>query len=93
MIQEDDMRGEGKSKRRTGSDRITKEQEMVSLEVLNHVKINVMQETSILSLKNAFSDAKSRFLFNKKELRDAERKLKQAFIEFHQKLRHLKSYS
>ncbi|PWA71366.1 SPX domain, EXS [Artemisia annua] len=87
------MHGEGKSKRRTGSDRITKEQEMVSLDVLNHVKINVMQETSILSLKNAFSDAKSRFLFNKKELRDAERKLKQALIEFHQKLRHLKSYS
>nr|GEX21402.1 phosphate transporter PHO1 homolog 9-like isoform X2 [Tanacetum cinerariifolium] len=93
VIQEDDTRGEGKSRRRTGSARITKEQEMVSLDVLNHVKINVMQETSISSLKNAFSQAKSRFLFNKKELRDAERKLKQAFIEFHQKLRHLKSYS
>ncbi|XP_024995223.1 phosphate transporter PHO1 homolog 9-like isoform X2 [Cynara cardunculus var. scolymus] len=82
------------SKRRTGSDhRIDKEHEMVSLGVLNHVKINVASESPISSLKHAFSSSKSGVSFSKRELRDAERKLKQAFIEFHQKLRYLKSYS
>lgn len=70
-----------------------KEQEMVSLDVLNHVKINVMPETPRSSLKNAFGSSKLSFSFSKKELRNAEQKLKQAFIEFHQKLRQLKSYS
>lgn len=87
------MRGVGNSKRRIGSDGLNKEQEMVSVDVLNHVKINVMPETPVLLMKNAFSSPKLSSSFNNKEVRDAERKLKQAFIDFHQKLRHLKSYS
>lgn len=84
------MHGEGERKRRTGSDGVNEEHEMVSLDVLNHVKINVFTESPMSSLKNAFSSSK---LINKKEAKEAERKLKQAFIEYHQKLRHLKSYS
>jgi len=80
------------SKRRMGSD-IDKEHEMVSLRVLNHVKINVASDSPLSSLKHAFSVSKSGLSFSKKELQDAERKLKQALIEFHQKLRYLKSYS
>ncbi|KAJ0558143.1 putative SPX domain-containing protein [Helianthus annuus] len=93
VIQETKMRGEGKDKQRTGSDGLVKEQQMVSTDMLNHVKINVMPETPVSSLKTAFSSSKLGLSFRKKEMREAERKLKQAFIEFHQKLRHLKSYS
>ncbi|KAD5961080.1 hypothetical protein E3N88_12553 [Mikania micrantha] len=83
MIQETKIHGE----------RVEKEQEMVSSDILNHVKINVTPETPISSLKTAFSRSKLGLSFNKKEIRDAERTLKQAFIEFHLKLRQLKSYS
>nr|XP_043634902.1 phosphate transporter PHO1 homolog 9-like [Erigeron canadensis] len=93
QITDNKMHGVGNSQRRTGSDRINKEQEMVSLDVLNHVKINVMPETPLSSLKNAFSRSKLNFSFSNKEVREAERKLQQAFIEFHQKLRHLKTYA
>ncbi|KAI3704744.1 hypothetical protein L1987_74971 [Smallanthus sonchifolius] len=78
VIQETKMRGE---------------QEMVSLDTLNHVKINVMHETPITSLKTAFTRSKLGLPFSEKEIKDAERKLKQAFIEFHLKLRQLKSYA
>lgn len=73
--------------------KMRKEQEMVSTDILNHVKINV--ETPVASLKTALSRSrlKSGSSFSKKETRDAEQKLKQAFIEFHQKLRQLKSYA
>ncbi|KAI3722419.1 hypothetical protein L2E82_33457 [Cichorium intybus] len=92
-IQETKMHGEGNGKPKMGSGRMRKEQEMVSLDVLNDVKINVMPETPRSSLKNVFGSSKLSFSFSKKELRNAEQKLKQAFIEFHQKLRQLKSYS
>ncbi|KAL8210987.1 hypothetical protein R6Q57_005424 [Mikania cordata] len=83
MIQETKMHGE----------RVEKEQEMVSSDILNHVKINVTPETPISSLKTAFNRSKLGLSFNKKEIREAERTLKQAFIEFHLKLRQLKNYS
>ncbi|KAI3808661.1 hypothetical protein L1987_24618 [Smallanthus sonchifolius] len=78
VIQETKMRGE---------------QEMVSLDTLNHVKINVMHETPMTSLKTAFTRSKLGLPFSEMEIRDAEWKLKQAFIEFHLKLRQLKSYA
>ncbi|KAL8199435.1 hypothetical protein R6Q57_013003 [Mikania cordata] len=58
------------------SDKI-KEYQMASLDILKHIKIN---------------SSKSDLHFSKKELRDAKEKLKQAFIEFHEKLRFLKNY-
>ncbi|KAL8199437.1 hypothetical protein R6Q57_013005 [Mikania cordata] len=58
------------------SDKV-KEYQMASLDILKYIKIN---------------SSKSDLHFSKKELRDAKEKLKQAFIEFHEKLRFLKNY-
>ncbi|KAI3799107.1 hypothetical protein L1987_34397 [Smallanthus sonchifolius] len=66
---------------------------MVSLEILNHVKINVTPESAVSTLKNIFDGPKCDLLFSKGELRTSHAKLKQAFVEFHRKLRLLKSYS
>ncbi|KAL8247078.1 hypothetical protein R6Q59_008294 [Mikania micrantha] len=66
---------------------------MVSLEILNHVKINVTPESAVSTLKTIFDGKKSDLSFSNKELRTARVKLKQAFVEFHRKLRLLKSYS
>ncbi|KAI3776965.1 hypothetical protein L1987_46758 [Smallanthus sonchifolius] len=69
-----------------------REYQMASLEVLNHIKINTTAETPLSAIKNVFHGSKSDLHFNKKELGDAKEKLKQAFIEFHEKLRLLKNY-
>ncbi|KAL4566331.1 hypothetical protein LXL04_030445 [Taraxacum kok-saghyz] len=66
---------------------------MVSLEILNSVKINIIQESGISTLKNIFNGTKSNLSFNKGELINAQTKLKQAFVEFHRKLQLLKNYS
>ncbi|KAI8031815.1 hypothetical protein LOK49_LG01G03739 [Camellia lanceoleosa] len=63
-----------------------------SLEVLNRVKINIAPETPVSTLKNIIMSSKSDFSFSKQELGKVEEKMRQAFIEFHQKLRLLKSY-
>ncbi|XP_076925203.1 phosphate transporter PHO1 homolog 9-like isoform X2 [Bidens hawaiensis] len=65
---------------------------MVSLEILNHVKINVTPESALSTLKTIFDATKSDLSFSKREVRTAQAKLKQAFVEFHRKLRLLKSY-
>ncbi|PWA66620.1 SPX domain, EXS [Artemisia annua] len=70
-----------------------KEYNMASLEVLDQVKINATTETPVATMKSVFHLLKSDFNFNKKELKDAQGKLKQAFIEFHEKLRFLKNYA
>ncbi|KAI3761968.1 hypothetical protein L1987_52391 [Smallanthus sonchifolius] len=69
-----------------------REYQMASLEVLNHIKINTTAESPLSVIKNMFHGSKSDLHFNKKELRDAKEMLKQAFIEFHEKLRLLKNY-
>ncbi|KAI7750448.1 hypothetical protein M8C21_022088, partial [Ambrosia artemisiifolia] len=66
---------------------------MASLEVLNHVKINAAPETPLSTIKNVFKALSLDLNFNKSEVKVAEEKLKQAFIEFHQKLRFLKNYA
>ncbi|KAI3726121.1 hypothetical protein L1987_65918 [Smallanthus sonchifolius] len=66
---------------------------MASLEVLNHVKINPTTETPLGTVKNVFKSLNLNFHFNKNEVRDAQEKLKQAFIEFREKLRFLKNYA
>ncbi|KAK9054015.1 hypothetical protein SSX86_025090 [Deinandra increscens subsp. villosa] len=70
-----------------------REIQMASLDVLNHIKINTTTETPLSALKSVFNSSKSTLQFNKKELRHAKEKLKQAFIEFHEKLRFLKNYA
>ncbi|KAL3833241.1 hypothetical protein ACJIZ3_007977 [Penstemon smallii] len=63
------------------------------LEVLDHVKINVDPDTPVSTLRNVIMSSKSDLSFSKDEVRKAEEKLTQAFVEFYQQLRLLKSYS
>ncbi|KAL1538727.1 phosphate transporter PHO1 9-like isoform X1 [Salvia divinorum] len=63
-----------------------------SLDVLDHVKINVEPDTPASTLRNMVGSSKSDLSFSKDELTSAEEKLKQALNEFYQKLRFLKSY-
>ncbi|KAJ0754392.1 putative SPX domain-containing protein [Helianthus annuus] len=72
---------------------VAKGYQMASLEVLNHVKVNVAPETPITTMKNVFKSLNPNLHFNKSEVKVAEEKLKQAFIEFHEKLRFLKNYA
>ncbi|KAL6520404.1 hypothetical protein OROMI_032584 [Orobanche minor] len=63
-----------------------------SLEILDHVKINVDPDTPVSTLKNVIMSSKTDLSFSKDELRKAEEKLRLAFVEFYQELRLLKSY-
>ncbi|OMO79339.1 hypothetical protein CCACVL1_13742 [Corchorus capsularis] len=63
-----------------------------SLEVLNHVKINVEPETPVSTLRGVIKSSKSDLSFSRQELRQAEEKIIQAFVEFYRKLRLLRSY-
>ncbi|MFS8011115.1 putative SPX domain-containing protein [Helianthus anomalus] len=66
---------------------------MVCLDILNHIKINVTPESGLSPpWKTIFDGTKCDLSFSKSELRTAQAKLKQAFVEFHRKLRLLKSY-
>nr|XP_043632588.1 phosphate transporter PHO1 homolog 9-like [Erigeron canadensis] len=70
-----------------------RDQKMVSLTILNNVKINVVPQSATSTLKTLIDGTKLDLSFSKGELRNAQVKLKQAFVEFHRKLRLLKSYS
>ncbi|XP_059655819.1 phosphate transporter PHO1 homolog 3-like [Cornus florida] len=67
---------------------------LAPLEILNNVKINNTLETPRSTLK-AFLNVphQTKLNFNRENLKKAEEQLKQAFIEFYQKLRLLKSFS
>ncbi|CAN6574751.1 unnamed protein product [Malus baccata var. baccata] len=63
------------------------------LEVLNHIKINVVPETPVSTIKSIFQpNTKPDLSFSKKELKKVEEQMTQAFSEFYKKLRLLKSY-
>ncbi|KAK8711374.1 hypothetical protein V6N13_146658 [Hibiscus sabdariffa] len=62
------------------------------LNVLDNVKINVELETPISILRSVIKSSKSDLLFGRQELRTAEEKISEAFVEFNRKLRLLKSY-
>lgn len=64
-----------------------------SLEILDHVKINVTPETPVSTLKGILMmSSNSDLSFSKRELRKAEEQMTRAFIEFNRKLLLLKSY-
>ncbi|KAK4417642.1 Phosphate transporter [Sesamum alatum] len=63
-----------------------------SVDVLDHVKINVDPDSPVSTLRNVIKSSKSDLSFSKEELTKAEEKLRKAFIEFYQQLRLLKSY-
>ncbi|KAI7729775.1 hypothetical protein M8C21_017972 [Ambrosia artemisiifolia] len=70
-----------------------REYQMASLDVLNRVKLNPTTDSPLSAVKSLFTSSKSDLQLNKNGLRDAKEKLKQAFIEFHEKLRYLKNYA
>ncbi|XP_073122020.1 phosphate transporter PHO1 homolog 9-like [Henckelia pumila] len=63
-----------------------------SLDVLGHVTLNVDPETPVSTLRNVIMSSKSDLSFSAEELRKVEEQLRQAFAEFYQQLRFLKSY-
>ncbi|PIN04430.1 hypothetical protein CDL12_23034 [Handroanthus impetiginosus] len=63
-----------------------------SIEVLDHVKINVDPETPISTLRNIITSSKSEPSFTKGELRKAEEKLQTALMGFYKQLLLLKGY-
>ncbi|KAI7731335.1 hypothetical protein M8C21_011220 [Ambrosia artemisiifolia] len=69
------------------------EHKMADLEVLNRVKINATTETPRSTVRNVFNSLNVDLNYNKSELKLAHRKLKQAFLEFHEQLRFLKNYA
>lgn len=62
----------------------------LQLEVLDHIRINVIPETPVSTIKSIFQQ--NYLSFSKNELRKVEEQMRQAFSEFYQKLRLLKSY-
>ncbi|KAI3784854.1 hypothetical protein L1987_43961 [Smallanthus sonchifolius] len=71
----------------------SKEHKMAYLDVLNRVKINTTTETPVSTVRSVFNSLNMDLNYNKNELKEAQRKLKQAFLEFHEKLRFLKNYA
>lgn len=64
-----------------------------SLEILDHVKINVEPKSPVSTLKGVLKNSsRSDLSFSRQELKKAEELMTKAFSEFYQKLRLLKSY-
>ncbi|GAY52743.1 hypothetical protein CUMW_144300 [Citrus unshiu] len=89
-IQELEMSSEGSSDGKTRAD--MNGFSRASLEVLDHVKLNVEPETPVSILKGVLMTSKSDRSFSRNELKKAEALMTRAFVEFYQKLRLLKSY-
>lgn len=63
------------------------------MEILENVRIDNATQSPISTIKSVFTDSNDDELsFNKEELRKIEGQLKLVFIEFYQKLLHLKDY-
>ncbi|XP_073118650.1 phosphate transporter PHO1 homolog 3-like isoform X2 [Henckelia pumila] len=93
VIQEVEMSSEGTS----GDQRISRKRENdryepASLDVLGQVMINIDPDTPVSTLRNCIMSSKADVSFHKEELRKVEEKLRQAFVEFYQQLRLLKSF-
>eukprot|EP01018_Ginkgo_biloba_P038199 Gb_22130 [translate_table: standard] len=63
-----------------------------ALEIIKHVKINIMPETPRSTLRSILTDPETRYL-NKEDLRKGKKMLRTAFVQFYQKLRLVKGYS
>ncbi|KAK4715123.1 hypothetical protein R3W88_013461 [Solanum pinnatisectum] len=74
--------------------RDTDSQKTDPLEILDHVKIVNTFESPISTIRGVLSESKENDLsYKKEELKKVEHRLKLIFIEFYQKLRHLKHFS
>ncbi|RDY07084.1 Phosphate transporter PHO1-like 10, partial [Mucuna pruriens] len=64
------------------------------LEIFEHVKVDNVLQSPISTIKKSFADSSDNELsFSKEELRKIEEQLRLVFVEFYQKLLHLKDYS
>ncbi|GMN42204.1 hypothetical protein TIFTF001_011410, partial [Ficus carica] len=63
-----------------------------SLEILDHVKININPESPISTLRGILMSSSADLSFSKEELRKSQELMTQAFVEFYHRLRLLKSY-
>ncbi|XP_027187509.1 phosphate transporter PHO1 homolog 10 isoform X2 [Cicer arietinum] len=64
------------------------------MEILENVKIDNALQSPMSAIKNVFTDSNDNELsFNKEELKKVEKQLRLVFVEFYQKLLHLKDYS
>ncbi|KAJ4835391.1 hypothetical protein Tsubulata_010554 [Turnera subulata] len=94
---EDSVRGgdeENPSSQRKATDnkRSMDDFKLASLEVLDRIRIHIDPATPVSTMKNVLSNPNSELSYSKQELRKAEELMRRAFIEFHRKLRLLKSY-
>lgn len=100
VIEEVEMSSEGRLEDEKQEDNVEKAGDRrkiqgfrpASLEILDHVRINVTPETPVSTLKGILMRSNSDLSFSKRELRKAEEQMTRAFIEFHRKLLLLKSY-
>jgi hypothetical protein len=91
-IQEDKVENAGDQRNSNGRKVEIRGIRPASLEILDHVKINVTPETPVSTLKGILMSSNSNLSFSKRELRKAEEQMTRAFIEFNRKLLLLKSY-
>ncbi|KAG7598222.1 EXS C-terminal [Arabidopsis suecica] len=72
----------------------TKESVPEVLSVLERIRLNKTQETPLSTIKNVLKLSNQEELkFTRENLKKIEERLKNVFIEFYRKLRHLKNYS
>ncbi|XP_010460272.1 PREDICTED: phosphate transporter PHO1 homolog 7 [Camelina sativa] len=72
----------------------TKESVPEVLSVLDHIRLNKTQETPLSTIKNVLKLSNQEELkFTKENLKKIEARLKNVFIVFYRKLRHLQNYS
>jgi hypothetical protein len=72
----------------------TKESVPQVLSVLERIRLNKTQETPLSTIKNVLKLSNQEELkFTRENLKKIEERLKNVFIEFYRKLRHLKNYS
>ncbi|XP_010500027.1 PREDICTED: phosphate transporter PHO1 homolog 8 isoform X2 [Camelina sativa] len=72
----------------------TKERVPEALSVLDHIRLNKNQETPLYTIRNVLKLSNQEELkFTRENLKKIEERLKDVFIDFYRKLRHLKNYS
>ncbi|XP_010478931.1 PREDICTED: phosphate transporter PHO1 homolog 8-like isoform X2 [Camelina sativa] len=72
----------------------TKERVPEALSVLDHIRLNKNQETPLSTIRNVLKLPNQEELkFTRENLKKIEERLKDVFVDFYRKLRHLKNYS
>ncbi|XP_024009934.1 phosphate transporter PHO1 homolog 7 [Eutrema salsugineum] len=89
----DEMDIEVEESRSNGGDS-TRKSVQEALSVLDRIRLNKTQETPLSTIRNVLKlSNKEELKFTRENLKKIEERLKNVFIEFYRKLRHLKNYS